>query len=378
MPIPMKIWSQVGIDLICVTDTDDFEEDKRDYKYIYTAQCYFSKYIKIGALKTKTGVEVSTWIYENIFCQYGITDIHISDRGQEFVNNMARELYKKCGVKHRITTPYHPQANGMIARLNRTTGEMILKMMREENKQKDWVNYLPTVVFAVRTSKHSSTNYEPFMVMIGKKVKLPIDVTDEIDINVFKQPDMTSEEMDMLSNCITQENFHLLAEIQDSIFEDADRHIKANQKRQKRNYDLRFASGNVIKVGNVILKEKQKGLSRKGGKLNTKFFESTYTVLDIMNNGNYVLMSNKMNEILSTPCPMKHIKKYIQQDIDEELDAVNNPVSSTVSIPTSSMVSTAIMNEDGSMKVASLVNNLVSSTPIIPTTSTGYKKEATI
>ena len=129
VPIPMKIWSQVGIDLMYLTETDDFEEGKRGYKYIITAQCYFSKYIEIGALKTKTKVDVSTWIYENIFCRYGITDIHISDRGKEFVYNVARELYRKCGVKHRITTPYHPQANGMIEHLNRTTGEMILKMM---------------------------------------------------------------------------------------------------------------------------------------------------------------------------------------------------------------------------------------------------------
>ena len=128
-----QYWSQVGIDLMCLTNTDSFEEDKIGYKYIITAQCYFSKYIEIGAMKTKTGVEVSTWIYENIFCRYGITDIHISDRGKEFVNNMARELYKKCSVKHRITTPYHPHANGMIEHLNRTTGEMILKMMQEEN-----------------------------------------------------------------------------------------------------------------------------------------------------------------------------------------------------------------------------------------------------
>ena len=141
----------------------------------------------------------------------------------------------------------------MIEHLNRTTGEMILKMMREQNKQKDWVNYLPTVTFAVRTSKHSSTNYEPLMVMIGMKAKLPIDVTDETDIDVFKQPDMTCEEMDMLSNCITQEKFYLLVEIRDSVFEDADHHIKASQKR---NYDSRFASGNVIKIGDLILKEK--------------------------------------------------------------------------------------------------------------------------
>ena len=103
-----------------------------------------------------------------------------------------------------------------------------------------------------------------------------------------------------------------MAEIRDSIFEDADHNIKTSQKRQKRNYDLRFASGNVIKIGDVVLKEKQKDLSRKGGKLNTRFFQSTYTVVDIMKNGNCVLMSNKMNDILATPCPMKHVKKYLQ------------------------------------------------------------------
>ena len=75
------------------------------------------------------------------------------------------------------------------------------------------MDYLPTVAFAVRTSKHSSRNYEPLIVVIGRKVKLPIDVTDEIDIDVFKQPDMTCDEMKMLPNCITQENFHLLAKL---------------------------------------------------------------------------------------------------------------------------------------------------------------------
>ena len=133
---------------------------------------------------------------------------------------------------------------------------------------------------------------------------------------------------------------------------------------------MQFASGNVIKLGDVVLKEKQKDLCRKGGKLNTRFFDSTSTVMDIMDNGNCVLMSNKTNEILSTPCPMKHIKKYIQQDIDGEMDAVNNPVSSTVSIPTSSTVMTEIMSEDKSVQVASSVNNPVSSTVSIPTSST--------
>ena len=72
MPIPMKIWSQVGIDLMCLTDAEDFEEDKKGYKYIITAQCCFSKYMEIGALKMKTGVgSVCMDIWEHILSIWG-------------------------------------------------------------------------------------------------------------------------------------------------------------------------------------------------------------------------------------------------------------------------------------------------------------------
>ena len=54
---------------MCLKETDGFE-DKRGYKYIITAECYFTKYVELAALKTKTGLEVVTWIYE-IFCCHG-------------------------------------------------------------------------------------------------------------------------------------------------------------------------------------------------------------------------------------------------------------------------------------------------------------------
>ena len=57
------------------------------------------------------------------FAAMGITDIHISDRGKEFTNSLAKELFKRCGVHHHITTPYHHQENGM-ERMNRTTSEI--------------------------------------------------------------------------------------------------------------------------------------------------------------------------------------------------------------------------------------------------------------
>ena len=121
-------------------------------------------------------------------------DIHISDRGKEFTNSLAKELFKRCRVCHCITIPYHPQANGMVERMNRATSEMILKMLKAERKQKDWVDYIPTVAFALRTSKHASTNYEPLLLIIDHKLKLPFEVTEVYPENVFKIPNLSADE----------------------------------------------------------------------------------------------------------------------------------------------------------------------------------------
>ena len=52
VPVPVKVMSKVGIDLMCLKETDGFK-DKRGYKYIITAKCYFTKYVELRALKNQ-------------------------------------------------------------------------------------------------------------------------------------------------------------------------------------------------------------------------------------------------------------------------------------------------------------------------------------
>ena len=326
--------SQVGIDLMRLCETDGYENEA-GYNYVITAQCHFTKYVEIGALKNKTGLEVGTWIYMNIFCRYGVTDIHISDRGKEFCNEVSKELYKKCGVRHRITTPYHLQANGMIECCNRTS-ELILKMISSENKQRDWVNYLPTVAFTIQSSMHHVTNYEPLMFLIGHKPKLPVECT-QYEEDVLQSPDFIAEEVEMLSQHITEDTFQNMVKMRDSVFQTAEENIKKGQKRQKKNYDLRNARLFQIAIGDIVLKEKQKDISRKGGKLHDRYNYSTYTVINIRPNGNATLQSNKSKEILSTPCPVKHLKKYVTRNENSPTATpVNDPNAATIPSVTNS------------------------------------------
>ena len=204
--------------------------------------------------------------------------------------------------------------------MNRTTSEMILKMLKAERKQKDWVDYIPTVAFALRMSKHTSTNYEPLLLMIGHKLKLPSEVTEVYPEDVFQIPDLSADKIEELSQHITELKFHEMVKTRDDIFDEVNENIKKSQQHQKRNYDLCHSSENMIHVGDVVLKERQRDLSRKGGKFSERYNESTYTVVKIKKNGNCVIKSNKSGDILATPCPLKHLKKFFKWPFDGESD----------------------------------------------------------
>ena len=96
--------------------------------------------------------------------RYRVTDIFINDNGNEFVNLIAEDLYERTGVQQHITSPYHPQANGLVERVNRTTTDRLKTMIKE---QTDWVDALQTVAWVHRSMCHASTNYEPLRIILG-------------------------------------------------------------------------------------------------------------------------------------------------------------------------------------------------------------------
>ena len=48
----------------------------------------------------------------NVFIQFGLPDIIISDRGPQFTSNVFNGILDAIGIKHRMSTAYHPQTDG--------------------------------------------------------------------------------------------------------------------------------------------------------------------------------------------------------------------------------------------------------------------------
>lgn len=99
-------------------------------RYVVVAVCYFSKWCEAKALQDKTAESVARFLYDDVICRYGCPDIQISDQGREFTNKLSQELFKLTGTTHRVTSPYHPQANGLVERLNRTIKNSLLKVLQ--------------------------------------------------------------------------------------------------------------------------------------------------------------------------------------------------------------------------------------------------------
>ena len=70
----------------------------------------------------------------------------ITDQGREFVNSMNDKLCDLLDIKHKLTSPYHPQANGLDEHFNQTLKRAPEKLVN--TRQNDWNVLLKHVFFA--------------------------------------------------------------------------------------------------------------------------------------------------------------------------------------------------------------------------------------
>ena len=140
----------------------------RDKQYCLTVIDRFSRWPTALPMADMHAETVAKALVEGWICMFGTPRMISSDQGTQFESALFTALSNLIGAQRTRTTPYHPQANGMVERFHRT-----LKAALMSNPHIPWPDALPTVLLGLRTAFKDDLQASPAEMLFGTTLRIP-------------------------------------------------------------------------------------------------------------------------------------------------------------------------------------------------------------
>lgn len=168
------------------------------------------------------------------------------------------------------TSPYHPQCDGLVERLNRSLIDILAKYCSQ--CPREWDLWLQVAVGAYRTAPQASIGLSPAELLYGRIPRSPVDIQFDTPLPSPMDPTSYVEQL---------KQRHREAK------EVVEENLAAAQERQKRNFDPNhgtssFKPGDMVYLSNPAVSN---GQSRKLRNL----FEGPYRVKATKGDVNYLI-----------------------------------------------------------------------------------------
>ena len=240
----VNIRSSEPFELVSV-DFCDLDVAKGGYKKILVIVDHFTRFVQVYPTKNKRGRTAADKIFNEYILRFGFPKKLHHDQGTEFENSLFKRLHELAGVDASRTTPYHPQGDGQVERMNRTLIQM-LKTLPEVYKSR-WPDHASKLAFAYNCTRNDATTFSPFQLMFGRSPRLPIDFMFDLH-----------QERDGVSYDDYVESWKQA--MQDAC-DIAKKSAEKNAGMGKKSYDRRLY-GATLRVGDRVL---VRNLSERGG-----------------------------------------------------------------------------------------------------------------
>ncbi|KAK3025694.1 hypothetical protein RJ639_041699 [Escallonia herrerae] len=143
-------------------------------RFVIVTIDYFTKWTEAEPLATITASKCEEFFWKNVVYRFGVPKILITDNGKQFDNSNFRSFCEGLSINLRFTSVAHPQSNGQTENMNRSILQGLKRKLDEAKVA--WVDELPKVLWAYRTTPHSVTGETPFLLCFETEALLPVEV----------------------------------------------------------------------------------------------------------------------------------------------------------------------------------------------------------
>lgn len=119
-----------------------------------------------SAKKNADAGTVANFLYYQIFTVFGPFKYCLSDNGSHFADDVLERFLALIKVHYCFTTPYYPQGNGMVEKMNEIITKTIKKLAI--NQPENWDFHLPAVLYSYQTRAHEKIHISPFVLLYGQ------------------------------------------------------------------------------------------------------------------------------------------------------------------------------------------------------------------
>jgi len=187
-----------------------------------TAIDVFSKFAWIVALKTKTDEDTAEGLKQILGSVPADKKASIvqSDNGGEFKGEVTT-LLEERGIKQIFSSPYNPRSQGHIELYNKKF-KSLLKRYFEQEKTKDWVDAIPSLLKNYNATEHSVTKRKP--------AELITETSEEKKTDAEKK--ITSTAQRRISSRAYKDDIKVGDKVRVSILPDKKNHFEEDQHEQ--------------------------------------------------------------------------------------------------------------------------------------------------
>ena len=153
----------------------------------------------VVAFTTSTDATSLIKVLENVFAQYRLPDIVITDNGPHSSSTNVQNFFKSKRRYHQKITPRWPRVNEEVERFMQPLSKIIKAACIERT---DWENSVHQFLYSYRNTPHSVTQVPPAELMFSRKLRYTIpDVPSKTDKNIAQEAEQSDQRIKEKSKC---------------------------------------------------------------------------------------------------------------------------------------------------------------------------------